>query len=292
MPLVDVAHLVKHFVRREGAFRPGTIVRAVDDVSFGIESGETFGLVGESGSGKTTTGRCLLRLIEPTSGVVAFRGENLLAFDRTRLRRARRDMQIVFQDPYSSLNPRMRARQILEEPLAIHRLGSRRDRMARVAELFRLVGLDPGQLDRYPHEFSGGQRQRIGLARALAVNPSFLVLDEPVSALDVSVQAQIVNLLLDLQQQLQLTYLFIAHDLRLVERICDRVAVMYLGRMVELGPTSSIFREPRHPYTRALLSAIPQPDPDARPHRRPLDPAAIDREAALREVGSGHWAAV
>ncbi len=292
MPLLDVSHLVKHFVRGRGLFRPGTVVRAVDDVSFAIDAGETFGLVGESGSGKTTTGRCLLRLVEPTSGAVTFRGENLLAFDSARLRRARRDMQIVFQDPYSSLNPRMRVREIVEEPLVIHRLGRRAERATRVAELFRLVGLDPSQLDRYPHEFSGGQRQRIGLARALALNPSFLILDEPVSALDVSVQAQVVNLLLDLQQRLELTYLFIAHDLRLVEHICNRVAVMYLGRIVELGPTAAIFDGPQHPYTRALLSAIPVPDPDAPRHRIRLDPAAVDRDAALREVGSGHWAAV
>ena len=216
MPLVEVSHLVKHFTRDAGLFRAGTRVAAVDDVSFSIDEGETFGLVGESGSGKTTTGRCMLRLIEPSSGEVRFRGDNVLEFSRRRLREARRDMQIVFQDPYSSLNPRMRARQIVEEPLIIHKLGGRAERRERVAELFRLVGLDPVHLDRYPHQFSGGQRQRIGLARALALNPSFVILDEPVSALDVSVQAQVVNLLMDLQDQLKLTYLFIAHDLRLV----------------------------------------------------------------------------
>src|SRR5207245_5269943 len=216
MALLDVRHLVKHYSRRRGIFGATSIVRAVDDVSFAIEEGETFGLVGESGSGKTTTGRCILRLVEPSSGEVRFRGEDVLAFSARRLRQARRDMQIVFQDPYSSLNPRMRARQIVEEPLIIHRLGARAARQARVAELFQLVGLNPAHLERYPHQFSGGQRQRIGLARALALNPSFLVLDEPVSALDVSVQAQVVNLLMDLQQQLKLTYLFIAHDLRLV----------------------------------------------------------------------------
>ena len=234
MSLVEVSHLVKHFVRDGGLFRKGTLVKAVDDVSFAIEEGETFGLVGESGSGKTTTGRCMLRLIEPTSGDVRIRGENVLAFPRRRLRDARRDMQIVFQDPYSSLNPRMRARQIVEEPLIIHRLGDRPARRERVAELFHLVGLDAAHLERYPHQFSGGQRQRIGLARALALNPSFVILDEPVSALDVSVQAQVVNLLTDLQRQLKLTYLFIAHDLRLVEHICGRVAVMYLGKLVEM----------------------------------------------------------
>ena len=292
MPLVQVSHLAKHFVRGKGLFHPGSIVRAVDDVSFDIEEGETFGLVGESGSGKTTTGRCLLRLIEPTSGSVMFRGEDVLGFSRSRLRAARRDMQIVFQDPYSSLNPRMRARQIVEEPLIIHELGDRERRRERVAELFRLVGLDPAHLERYPHQFSGGQRQRIGLARALALHPSFLVLDEPVSALDVSVQAQVVGLLMDLQQQLKLTYLFIAHDLKLVEHICTRVAVMYLGKIVEIGPAASLFQSPQHPYTKALLSAVPVPDPDAPRQRIVLDPASIDRDAALREITSGHFAAV
>ena len=292
MPLVQVSHLVKHFVRGRGLFRAGTIVRAVDDVSFSIEEGETFGLVGESGSGKTTTGRCLLRLIEPTSGSVAFRGDDVLAFSPGRLRAARRDMQIVFQDPYSSLNPRMRARQIVEEPLVIHRLGDRATRRERVAELFRLVGLDPAHLERYPHQFSGGQRQRIGLARALALHPSFLVLDEPVSALDVSVQAQVVGLLMDLQRQLKLTYLFIAHDLTLVQHICTRVAVMYLGKIVEMGPAVSLFGSPQHPYTKALLSAVPVPDPDAPRRRIVLDPASIDRDATLREITSGHFAAV
>ena len=292
MSLVDVSHLVKHFVRGGVLFGRGTVVKAVDDVSFSIAEGETFGLVGESGSGKTTTGRCLIRLIEPTSGSVRFRGEDVLAFPRRRLREARRDMQIVFQDPYSSLNPRMRARQIVEEPLVIHRLGDRRARRDRVAELFHLVGLDPAHLERYPHQFSGGQRQRIGLARALALNPSFLILDEPVSALDVSVQAQVINLLMDLQKTLKLTYLFIAHDLRLVEYICSRVAVMYLGKIVEIGPSGSLFSAPQHPYTQALLSAIPVPDPDAPKHRITLDPASINREASLREIVGGHWAAV
>ena len=292
MALVEVSHLVKHFARNAGLFRKGTLVKAVDDVSFTIEEGETFGLVGESGSGKTTTGRCMLRLMDPTSGEVRVRGENVLDFSRRRLREARRDMQIVFQDPYSSLNPRMRARQIVEEPLIIHRLGDRKARRNRVAELFHLVGLDPTHLERYPHQFSGGQRQRIGLARALALNPSFVILDEPVSSLDVSVQAQVVNLLMDLQQQLKLTYLFIAHDLRLVQHICSRVAVMYLGRLVEMGPAASLFAAPRHAYTRALLSAIPVPDPDAPRLRIVLDPEQVNREANLREVEAGHWAAV
>ena len=292
MPLVEVSHLVKHFTRDGGMFRPRRRVTAVDDVSFAIEQGETFGLVGESGSGKTTTGRCLLRLIEPSSGEVRFRGENVLAFSKRRLREARRDMQIVFQDPFSSLNPRMRARAIVEEPLIIHKLGTAAERDARVTELFSLVGLNPVHLARYPHQFSGGQRQRIGLARALALNPSFVILDEPVSALDVSVQAQVVNLLTDLQAQLQLTYLFIAHDLRLVEHVCSRVAVMFLGKIVEMGPTAALFASPQHPYTKALLSAIPALDPDAPRHRRLLDPDAVDRSATLREITAGHFAAI
>ena len=292
MPLVEVSHLVKHFTRDAGLFRAGTRVAAVDQVSFSIGEGETFGLVGESGSGKTTTGRCMLRLIEPTSGTVRFRGENVLEFSKRRMRQARREMQIVFQDPYSSLNPRMRARAIVEEPLIIHKVGSREQRRARVAELFQLVGLNPAHLDRYPREFSGGQRQRIGLARALALNPSFLILDEPVSSLDVSVQAQVVNLLIDLQQQLHLTYLFIAHDLRLVEHVCGRVAVMFRGKIVELGPTAALFASPQHPYTKALLSAIPIPDPDARRSRIVLDPESVNRSAALREISAGHFAAV
>jgi oligopeptide transport system ATP-binding protein len=292
MPLVEVSHLVKTFTRDAGLFRSATRIAAVDDVSFTIDEGETFGLVGESGSGKTTTGRCMLRLIEPSSGTVRFRGEDVLGFSKRRLRQARRDMQIVFQDPYSSLNPRMRAQAIVEEPLIIHRLGGRAERQARVAELFGLVGLNPIHLERYPNEFSGGQRQRIGLARALALNPSFIILDEPVSALDVSVQAQVVNLLMDLQQRLRLTYLFIAHDLRLMEHVCSRIAVMFLGKIVEIAPTASLFAAPQHPYTKALLSAIPVPDPDALRQRVVLDSAAVKRDAALREVASGHWAAV
>src|ERR1700730_3323084 len=292
MPLVEVTHLVKHFARGRRFFRARAVVKAVDDVSFRIDEGETFGLVGESGSGKTTTGRCILRLVDATSGQVRFRGEEVLAASRSRMRHMRRDMQIVFQDPYSSLNPRMRARQIVEEPLIIHRLGARSPRRERAAELFRLVGLDPAHLELYPHQFSGGQRQRIGLARALALNPSFLVLDEPVSALDVSVQAQVVNLRMDLQHQLKLTYLFIAHDLRLVEHICSRVAVMYLGKIVEMASAAALFEAPRHPYTRALLSANPIPDPDAARQRVTLDPASVNRDAALKEIAAGHWAAV
>ncbi len=292
MPLLDVQDLVKEFTRKRGILAPASVVHAVDGVSFSIEEGETFGLVGESGSGKTTTGRCILRLIEPTSGSVRFKGEDVLAFSRQRLREARRDMQIVFQDPYSSLNPRMRAGDIVEEPLIIHGVGAKPQRRARVAELFELVGLDPSQLTRYPHQFSGGQRQRIGLARALALNPSLVIADEPVSALDVSVQAQVINLLMDLQGRLKLTYLFIAHDLRLVRHICSRVAVMYLGKIVEMGKTEAIFAAPAHPYTRALLSAIPVPDPTAPRQRIVLDPASFRREAPLRDVGADHLAAV
>jgi oligopeptide transport system ATP-binding protein len=292
MPFLEVRDLVKEFTRKQGLFRPPSIVRAVDGITFHVDEGETFGLVGESGSGKTTTGRCILRLVEPTSGEVRFKGEDVLQFPRARLRQARREMQIVFQDPYSSLNPRMRAGDIVEEPLVIHKTGSKAERRARVAQLFELVGLDPSQLSRYPHEFSGGQRQRIGLARALALNPSLVIADEPVSALDVSVQAQVINLLMDLQQRLKLTYLFIAHDLRLVRHICSRVAVMYLGKIVEMGPTESLFAAPAHPYTRALLSAIPVPDPNAPRHRIVLDAASFVREAPLREVAKGHLAAV
>jgi oligopeptide transport system ATP-binding protein len=291
-PLLDVRHLVKHFVRRQGLWRPPAVVRAVDDVSFTVDEGEMFGLVGESGSGKSTTGRCILRLVEPTSGEVRFRGENVLAFPRERMRLARRDMQIVFQDPYSSLNPRMRVGDIVEEPLVIHKLGSRAERRERVAELFRLVGLDPDHLRRYPHQFSGGQRQRIGIARALALHPALIIADEAVSALDVSIQAQVINLLMDLKARFKLTYLFIAHDLRLVEHICRRVAVMYLGKIVEVGEARALFAAPRHPYTQALLSAVPVLDPDAPRNRIELDPTSFDREAPLREIAASHWAAV
>ena len=292
MPLVEVRGLVKHFVRRHGLWTTPSVVKAVDDVSFTIDEGEMFGLVGESGSGKSTTGRCILRLIEPTSGTVLFRGENVLQFPRARMRRARRDMQIVFQDPYSSLNPRMRVGEIVEEPLVIHKLGTKAERKQRVAELFGLVGLDPDHVQRYPHQFSGGQRQRVGIARALALNPALIVADEAVSALDVSIQAQVVALLMDLRARFKLTYLFIAHDLRLVEHICNRVAVMYLGRIVEIGDTRALFSSPTHPYTRALLSAIPVLDPDAPRQRIQLDPTSFDREAPLRQIRQGHWAAV
>src|SRR5882762_10298610 len=278
MPLLEVRHLVKHFVRKQGLFRPPSVVKAVDDVSFTIDEGEMFGLVGESGSGKSTTGRCILRLIEPTSGDVLFRGENVLQFSTERMRMARRDLQIVFQDPYSSLNPRMRVGDIVEEPLVIHKLGTKAERRARAAELFQLVGLDPSYLARD--------------ADALALNPALVIADEAVSALDVSIQAQVVKLLLDLKERLKLTYLFIAHDLRLVEHICTRVAVMYMGKIVELGETAALFAQPAHPYTKALLSAIPVLDPDAPRQRIELDPSSFERDAPLKPVGAEHWAAV
>jgi ABC-type oligopeptide transport system ATPase subunit len=289
-PLVQVSHLVKEFHGR-GWFRRGKGVRAVDDVTFDVLPGETFGLVGESGCGKTTTGRCLLRLIEPTSGDIHFKNIDVRALSPGDLRRARRHFQIVFQDPYSSLNPRMRVGAIVQEPLIIHKLGSRDEQLARVRRLFELVGLDPDAGAKYPHEFSGGQRQRIGLARALALEPSFIVCDEPVSALDVSVQAQVVNLLLDLQKQLGLTYLFIAHDLRLVRQICDRVAVMYRGRIVELAPAEQLFTAPAHPYTKALLSAIPRLQPGQKLERIPFDHVGF-QPLVLREVSARHFAAV
>lgn len=291
MPLVEVQRLVKEFPSRGAWLSRGAPVRAVDDVSFTIEKGGTFGLVGESGCGKTTTGRCLLRLIEPTSGEVRFDGTDVLALSRRKLRRARRHFQIVFQDPSSSLNPRMPAGASVEEPLIIHRMGSPDGRQARVRELIELVGLDAADLSRYPHEFSAGQRQRIGVARALALEPSFIVADEPVSALDASVQAQIVNLLLDLQEHLGLTYLFIAHDLRLVRQICDRVAVMYRGRLVEVAPAEKIFTAPVHAYTKALLSAMPHLRAGDRLPRIPF-PAANFRPLPLKEVAEGHYAAV
>ena len=289
-PLVQVRHLIKEYPARATLWRRGAAVRAVDDVTFEIAPGETFGLVGESGSGKTTTGRCVLRLIEPTSGEIRFKDQDVRALSPRELRRARRQFQIVFQDPYSSLNPRMRVGDIVREPLVIHRLGSRGDQIARVRELFALVGLSGDDVRKYPHQFSGGQRQRIGLARALALDPSFIVADEPVSALDVSVQAQVINLLLDLQQRLGLTYLFIAHDLRLVRQICTRVAVMYRGRIVELAAAARLFEAPQHAYTKALLSAIPRLKPGERLERIPFDGAQFV-PAPLREIESGHFVA-
>ena len=242
-------------------------VKAVTHVNLEIVSGETLGLVGESGSGKSTLGRLILRLIEPTSGKVFFEGRDLSMLTRSDLRRLRRDMQLVFQDPYASLNPRMRVRSIVGEGIEIHRLARGKEKLDRIAELLKMVGMSPDAMNRYPHEFSGGQRQRIGIARALAVKPRFLVLDEPVSALDVSIQAQIINLLQDLQEQLKLTYLFIAHDLRVVEHISNRVAIMYLGKIVEIASRDEIYANPRHPYTRALLSAIPSVKASSKPER-------------------------
>jgi len=284
--LLEVRNLTKHFPVGAGMLGAGRgVVKAVDDISFSIRRGETFGLVGESGCGKSTTGRCILRLIEPTSGSVRFDGQDLLTKSSDELRRLRRDMQIIFQDPYSSLNPRITVGRIVEEPLVIHRMGDRRARRNRVAELLGLVGLEPEHAKRYPHEFSGGQRQRIGIARALALNPRFIVCDEPVSALDVSVQAQVVNLLQDLQQQLGLTYLFISHGLAVVEHISTRVGIMYLGKIVEVASSEEIFHNPLHPYTRALFSAIPIPDPDLRRERVRLTgdiPAAIEPPSGCR----------
>jgi oligopeptide transport system ATP-binding protein len=257
--LVHCINLRKEFpAGSEGILGGKLTVKAVDGVTLDIDTGETLSLVGESGSGKSTLGRLLLRLIEPTAGQVFFAGRELGTLTRKQLRQLRREMQLVFQDPYSSLNPRMRVRAIVAEGIEIHRLAQGAEKERRIRELLEMVGLGPDALDRYPHEFSGGQRQRIGIARALAVNPRFLVLDEPVSALDVSIQAQIINLLQDLQEQLQLTYFFIAHDLRVVEHISQRVAIMYLGKIVELASRDDIYSNPHHPYTRALLSAVPK----------------------------------
>jgi oligopeptide/dipeptide ABC transporter ATP-binding protein len=261
-PLVEVEHLKVHFPIRRGLLRRQVgAVRAVDDVSFAVYEGETLGLVGESGCGKSTTGLAILNLLEVTAGHVRFRGEDVTQRSEAEMRPLRRHMMMVFQDPYSSLNPRMTVGAIIGEPLAVHRIGEVVEREARVQELLRLVGLSPAFINRYPHEFSGGQRQRIGLARALATSPAFIVADEPISALDVSIQAQVVNLMSDLKARLGLTYLMISHDLSMVRYISDRVAVMYLGKIVELGSRNNVFDRPMHPYTRALLSAVPTPNP-------------------------------
>jgi oligopeptide/dipeptide ABC transporter ATP-binding protein len=314
-PLLSVRNLKKYFPIRRSVFsRVAAHVKAVDDISFDINKGETFGLVGESGCGKTTAGRTILRLLEPDSGTIRFDDIDLLGLGKQELRRKRRDMQIIFQDPYASLNPRMTIRTIVGEPFAIHGLAGGAEREHRVADLLKTVGLDPAVMSRYPHEFSGGQRQRIGIARALALKPKMIVADEPVSALDVSIQAQIINLLADLQQQFGLTYLFISHAIPVIEHISTRIGVMYLGKLVEVGTSAQICLAPKHPYTQALLSAVPIADPAARKQRivlrgdvpTPINPPAgcrfqtrcpiaVDRckveEPPLREIEEGRDAA-
>jgi len=268
MSLVELENLRKYFPVGSGFFsRRSGEVKAVDGVDLAVQEGETLGLVGESGCGKSTLGRCILRLIEPTGGRVSFQGKDLLSLSQSEMREMRRQMQIIFQDPYASLNPRMRVGEIVGEGLEIHKLAKGKKKRDRVMELLHHVGLREEHYDRYPHEFSGGQRQRIGIARALAVNPTFIVADEPVSSLDVSIQAQIINLLQELQEKMHLTYLFISHDLRVVEHISHRVAIMYLGKIVEIAPSETIYREAKHPYTRALLSAVPMPHPDRKKER-------------------------
>lgn len=308
--LVEVKNLVKYFPI-EGS---DDVVKAVDDVSFEILSGETLGLVGESGCGKSTVGRCVLRLYEPTSGEVSFEGKNIVGIPNSEMQTLRREMQIIFQDPYASLNPRLTIQSIVSEPLKIHKIGNSSEQKDRVAELLKKVGLDPNYMKRYPHEFSGGQRQRIGIARALALNPKLIIADEPVSALDVSVQAQVVNLLQDLQAEFGLTYLFISHGLAVVEHISNRVAVMYLGKIVEIADARTLYEDPLHPYTKALLSAIPIPDPKQKRERivlqgdvpTPINPPSGCRfrtrcpwaiedcariEPELREIQPDHFAA-
>ena len=267
--ILEVKNLYKHFPITKGFIMQRQVgaVKAVDGVSFSIRRGETLGLVGESGCGKTTTGRVILRLMEPTSGEASFEGRDIFKLKKEDLRLLRRDMQIIFQDPYSSLNPRMTVGDIVGEPLEIHNLARGKEKLRRVQELLEVVGLSPYHTNRYPHEFSGGQRQRIGIARALALDPEFIFADEPVSALDVSIQSQVLNLLIDLRERFDLTYLFVAHNLSVIQYLSDRVGVMYLGKLVELGPVEALYKEPRHPYTIALLSAVPEPDPRVRKPR-------------------------
>ena len=313
--LLEVTNLKKYFPIKGGVFSK-TIgyVYAVDGVSFTVDKGETLGLVGESGCGKSTTGRSILRLIEPTDGKIHFEGQDVTALDKNAMRSLRREMQIIFQDPYASLNPRMTVGSIIGEPLEIHKIARGREKTERVASLLQKVGLRAEDMRRYPHEFSGGQRQRIGIARALALNPKLIVCDEPVSALDVSIQAQVINLLEDLQEEFGLSYLFIAHNLNVVEHISDRVAVMYLGQIVELAPDADLYNDPQHPYTEALLSAVPIPDPTVKKKRiilegdvpSPIDPPSgchfhtrcmykekiCEEEAPeFKHIGGGHWVA-
>jgi oligopeptide/dipeptide ABC transporter ATP-binding protein len=314
-PLLQVRDVRTHFPVRGGLLgRVRGTVKAVDGVSFDVRRGETLGLVGESGCGKSTLGRTLLRLIDPTAGSIRFEGRELTGLSQRELRPLRRRMQLIFQDPYASLNPRMTVRDIIGEPFAIHGLARGREREEKVLALLELMGLPREALERYPHEFSGGQRQRIGIARSIAMRPDLVIADEPISALDVSIQAQIVNLLVDLQRELKLTYLFIAHDLKIVEYISTRVAVMYLGKIVELADAADLYRRPRHPYTQALLSAVPVPDPDHKKTRiilqgdvpsplapppgcafHPRCPHAFERcrreTPPLYDLGNGHTAA-